>query len=149
MALSLHTAQPFPSSRKKAKRVGRGLGSAHGAYSTRGIKGQRARSGGKSGLRRKGLQPIIRQIPKLRGFQSIHAKATCLNVDLLEKSFQSGATVSPDILARLGLVRVVNGRKPKVKILGMGELGKKLTIEGCDVSESARAKIEKAGGTVK
>lgn len=149
MELSLHTSKPFHSSRKKAKRVGRGHGSAHGAYSTRGIKGQRSRSGGKSGLRRKGLQPIIRQIPKLRGFQSIHPKATVINVGVLEKVFQEGARVSPAALVRAGLARIRHGRKPMIKILGTGELQKKLIIEGCEVSESARTKIEKAGGEVK
>lgn len=149
MELSLHTSQPFPSSRKKAKRVGRGHGSAHGTYSTRGMKGQRSRSGGKSGLRRKGLAPIIRQIPKLRGFQSIHPKATAINVGALEKAFQNGAVVSPDTLVRIGLAQIRHGRKPIIKILGTGDLQKKLMVRGCEVSASAREKIEKAGGEVK
>ncbi len=148
MELSLHTLRPFAASGKKRKRVGRGHGSAHGSYSTRGVKGQRSRSGGSKGLYLKGLKPILLQTPKLRGFKSIHAKAIGINLELLEKHFSNGDHVTLKTLRERGLINVREGAKAKVKILGSGKLSKKLTIEGCAVSASARAQIEKAGGSI-
>ena len=144
MALSLHTIKPFPKSKKRVKRVGRGLGST-GTYSGRGQKGQRARSGGRKGLKLMSMKRLIQSTPKLRGFKSHYPKFTVVNLFELEKKFNEGERVTPKTLLEKGLVGKMGER---VKILGGGELKKKLVIEGCKVSESARTKIDKAGGKI-
>jgi large subunit ribosomal protein L15 len=127
--------------RKYAKRVGRGGG--RGKTSGRGTKGQKARAGHR-------IMPAIREqlkkLPKRRGysFKSIETKPAVVNVSLLEKMFAAGDAVNPKTLSERGAVR----EGAKVKILGDGELAKKLSVSGCSVSGSARAKIEKAGGSV-
>jgi large subunit ribosomal protein L15 len=133
--------------RKSQKRVGRGGG--RGKTSGRGTKGQKARAG-------HSIMPAIREqlkkLPKRRGysFKSIALKAPVVNVAMLEKFFAPGDTVTPAVLVERGAVRLPAGktRPTKIKILGDGELSKKLTITGCAVSASARGKIEKAGGSV-
>ena len=146
----LHNLTPFKGSRKKAKRIGRGLGSGHGAYSTRGMKGQRSRSGGSKGLKARGMKQLILRIPKLSGFRSRHEKGARINVDRLEELCMAGETVTPALLVRRGAIRSPKGSKlVAVKILGEGNLQKALTVKGCAVSASAKEKIEKAGGSVK
>lgn len=150
--MELHTLQPFKNIHKKKKRIGRGLGSGHGAYSTRGIKGQRARSGGSKGLKARGLKMFLLRIPKSRGFKSIHEKPTGVNVEVLEKHFAAGDVISPASLVEKRIVRVKGsaekGKLPIVKILGQGTLSKKMTLSDVLVSETARKKIEAAGGTI-
>lgn len=150
--MELHTLKPYKNARKKKKRIGRGLGSGHGAYSTRGVKGQRARSGGKKGLKARGLKMFLLRIPKKRGFKSIHEKAIGINVEVLEKHFSDGANVTPEVLAEARIVRQKqkHGKAAlmKIKILGQGTVSKKLTVSGMLVSELARKKIESAGGTI-
>lgn len=145
MSLTLHTIKPFPKSKRKVKRVGRGLGSK-GTYSGRGQKGQRARSGGKKGLKLKGLKKMLLGIPKVRGFKSPYPKMAVVNVGDLEQRYQTGDKVTPQTLLEKGLIDKI---EVGVKILGDGELKKKLTIEGCVVSQNAKEKIEKVGGVVK
>lgn len=142
--LTLHSIKPFPKSKKRVKRVGRGLG-GRGTYSGRGQKGQRARSGGRKGLKLKGLKKMLLGIPKVRGFKSLYPKMAVVNVGDLDKKFQDGDKVNPQTLLEKGLIDKI---KTEVKILGDGELGKKLTIEECAVSRSAREKIEKVGGKI-
>lgn len=144
MALTLHTIKPFSGSKKKVKRVGRGLGST-GTYSGRGQKGQRARSGGRGGLKLLGMRRIIMSTPKLRGFKSPYSKMVVVNLKDLEKKFNEGERVTPKTLLEKGLIGKM---RVSVKILGNGEIKKKLTIENCSVSGSAREKIEKAGGKI-
>jgi len=126
---------------KKSKRVGRGGG--RGKTSGRGTKGQKARAG-------HSIMPAIREqlkkLPKRRGysFKSIQDKNVVINVAQLERFFSSGDTVNPKILSERGAVR----EGAHIKILGDGELTKKLVVSGCLVSGSARVKIEKAGGSV-
>lgn len=144
MALTLHTIKPFPNSRKKVKRVGRGLGST-GTYSGRGQKGQRARSGGRKGLKILGMKKIIMATPKLRGFRSPYPKMIAVNILSLDKKFKDGERVTPKTLLKKGLVGKM---RVAVKILGNGDIKKKLIIEGCAVSKSAKEKIEKAGGKI-
>ncbi len=155
--MELHTLRSFKSAQKTRKRVGRGLGSSHGTYSTRGMKGQRARSGGSKGLKARGLKSFLLRIPKTGGFKSIHPKALSVNLDVLEKHYASGDTVTRENLLEKGIIREKKGlRKGKaapslsarVKILSDGKLTKKLTITQCDLSVKAKAKIEAAGGTV-
>ena len=147
---NLQPAQP----RKDRKRVGRGLGSGKGRYSGRGIKGQKARSG--SAKMRIGFEggqmPIYMRIGKLRGNTSKDAmpvgpfrtRVWALNVRDLER-FEAGAEVTPETLAEAGLIK--NTRRD-VKLLGEGELSKKLQITVHLASKSARDKVEAAGGTL-
>ena len=144
MTLSLHTVNPAPGSKRPRKRVGRGLGS-RGAYSGRGVKGQRARSGGRSGLQLKGLRNIMLRLPKQRGFNSLASKPAVLNLRALAKVFGDGSTVTPQILHTKGLVSDISHG---VKILSVGEMTVRVTVKACQVSAAAKAKIEHAGGTV-
>lgn len=140
--MQLHELRPIHK-RKKSKRVGRG--GKRGTYSGRGIKGQRARAGRR-------LKPVIRELikkyPKLRGykFKKAELKPAIVNIETLEKKFQTGEVVTPKTLLEKKLIRRIKGRMPKVKILGKGEITKSLIIENCQVSKSAKEKIEKAGG---
>jgi large subunit ribosomal protein L15 len=130
---------------KKARQVGRG--GTRGKQSGRGGKGQTARAGNK---RRPQMRDIIKKLPKLRGykFASTVSKATPVNVGSLNV-FKANAVVNPESLLTMGLVRRLGGNTPAVKILATGEISQSLSVEGCVVSAAARAKIEKAGGTVK
>jgi large subunit ribosomal protein L15 len=144
MVLSLHTLKPKKGARKNPKRVGRGLGST-GSYSGRGVKGQRARSGGRAGLKLKGLRPLMLSTPKKRGFISPKARPVVLNIGDLAHEFINGATVSPKILLKKGMIADASAG---VKILGKGVLGIKLTVEGCFLSAAAKQKIEAVGGVI-
>ncbi len=147
MPLTLHNLKPFLGSRKRRKRIGRGDASGHGTYSTRGLKGQRSRSGGKKGLKLKGIKRIIISLPKIGGFKSIHLKPVIINISTLVKHFDSGEKITPRILLKKGLIDRI---KPEVKILDKkGLKGKKFFIENCKVSKSVKEEIEKAGGVVK
>lgn len=145
MTLSLNNLKPSKGGYKKKKRVGRGNSSGHGTYSCRGMKGQRSRSGGKGGLKLKGMKRNIQQIPKKKGFTSLRAKSEVVNIEALGEHFADGAVVNPKSLQEKGLIGKITG---KVKILGKGELNKKLTIKDCSLSKSAEEAIKKAGGTV-
>jgi len=137
---------------KKARRVGRG--GKRGKTSGRGMKGQKSRAG-TSG--RPQMRDIIKKLPKLRGHgknrsrtvNSSLIKPEVVNLSLLEKFFNSGDVVTAKILFSKRIVRRQKGRIPTVKILGTGNLTKKLTVSGCEFSKSAKEKIEKVGGTIK
>ena len=134
---------------KKIKRVGRG--GLRGKTSGRGHKGQRQH--GSHGIRPE-LRDQIKKIPKLRGrgknsLTSRHPKAIVFNCSFLEEHFNNGDTVSPLTLKEKGFVKGAAARKSPIKILGNGNLSKKLTIEGCLVSATAEKKISDAGGSVK
>ena len=144
--MELHSLTNTPGARKRRKRVGRGCGSGMGKTSTRGHKGQAARKGHKQKLQFEGGQmPLVRRLPK-RGFNNaaFNAKALGVNVSDLEKKFESGAEITVESLAKAGFS---DNKRPKVKILGTGEVTKKFTVK-VPCSASAKAKIEKAGGTV-
>jgi large subunit ribosomal protein L15 len=144
--LKLSELKPYRRSTKRRKVVGRGVGSGHGTYSGRGAKGQKARSGGNIPIGFEGgRMPLQRQIPKIRGFKSIHAKAVVLNLDDLEKQFKTGDTVNPKILANKGLIK---SHHDEIKILSSGEIHKALTFEKILVSKQAAEKITKAGGKI-
>jgi large subunit ribosomal protein L15 len=151
--LNLSTLKPAQP-RRNRKRVGRGLGSGKGRYSGRGIKGQKARSGShkmRAGFEG-GQMPIYMRLGKLRGSTSKDAmpigpfrtSTVPVNVSALDR-FDAGAEVTPESLVAAG---VIKNTKVDVKILGGGELTKKLTVRVHAVSASAREKIEAAGGTV-
>ena len=142
--MELSNLKPNKGSRHARKRVGRGQGSGHGKMSSRGEKGQKSRSGYSRMLGFEGGQmPLHRRVPK-RGFTNIFkVEYSVVNVADLEKVFDAGATVDVEALRAAGLIR---GRR-RVKILGNGELKKKLTVHVNKFSESAKSKIEAAGGT--
>ncbi|MBT3412524.1 MAG: 50S ribosomal protein L15 [Candidatus Jacksonbacteria bacterium] len=146
MALSLHTIQPNKGSRKKSKRVGRGNASGAGTFSGRGMKGQRSRTGGKGGLRKRAItQQFLSKIPKLKGFNSLNTPYDVVNLDDIDAAFKEADTVTKGLLIKKGLV---NKNTIGVKCLGRGTIAKPLTIKLDAVSESAKEKIEKAGGSV-
>lgn len=143
---SLLTLQSNKGARKKRKIVGRGNGSGHGTYSTRGMNGQRQRTGSskKPGFEG-GQTPLFRKMPKLKGFNNPnHIKYQPVNVKSLN-SFDDGQEV--DII-KLFEKNLINNKNHPVKILGDGELTKKLIIKVDKISASARQKIEKAQGTI-
>jgi large subunit ribosomal protein L15 len=142
--MKLSDLAPYPGSRKKRKRVGRGPGSGHGKTSCRGHKGQNARSGGgvKPGFEG-GQMPLQRRLPK-RGFTNIFQKEyTIVNVGRLENL--SETDITPEVLVNEGVVKNV---RDGIKILGQGELTKALNIKAHAFSASAKEKITKAQGSV-
>ncbi|HEX5429629.1 MAG TPA: 50S ribosomal protein L15 [Patescibacteria group bacterium] len=145
--LKLHELKPSQGARRRRKVVGRGLGSGHGTYSGRGIKGQHARSGSSIPVGFEGgRMPLHRQLPKLRGFKSRTPKSVPVSLGRVNGKFNSGQTVNPKELYNKGLIK---SHLDKVKILGEGDLSKSLTFEKVLVSKSASEKITKAGGNIK
>ena len=141
--MELHDLHPAPGAKKGRKRIGRGPGSGKGKTAGKGHKGQKSRSGYSRRYGFEGGQmPLVRRIPK-RGFTNIfRVEFQVVNLRDLERVFSDGDTVSVDSLVDKGLVR---GKKP-VKVLGDGELKKKLTVQVHKFSASAKDGIEKAGG---
>jgi large subunit ribosomal protein L15 len=143
--MELHDLHPAPGAKRSRKRVGRGPGSGNGKTAGRGHKGQKSRSGFKHRFGFEGGQmPLVRRIPK-RGFTNIfRVEVQVVNLRDLERVFSNGDTVSAETLVAKGLVR---NQKNPIKVLGDGELSKKLDVKVHKFSSSARAGIEKAGGT--
>ena len=141
--MQIHELSPTAGATHSKKRVGRGRGSGHGKTSCRGHKGQKSRSGG--GVRigfEGGQMPLARRVPK-RGFNNIFAKPlSAINVASLNR-FDDGATVTQTELLESG---VLTKCEYGVKVLGNGALTKKLTVRAAAFSESAKKKIEEAGG---
>ena len=143
MGTELHTLQPPPGARKRRKRIGRGPGSGNGKTAGRGSKGTRKRNTVAPGFEG-GQLPIHRRVPK-RGFVNIHrVEVYGINVGRLEL-LEDGTEVTPELLHELGLVPK---KATLIKVLGDGELTKKLTIKLHRVSGSAKEKIESAGGSL-
>ncbi|MEK7173752.1 MAG: 50S ribosomal protein L15 [Patescibacteria group bacterium] len=130
---------------KSAKRIGRG--GKRGTFSGRGTKGQKARAGRRI---RPQLRDILKKIPKKRGyrFTAFRQKPFAVNLGALENNFVSGETVSPATLLEKHIINKRGAKLPLVKILATGEVTKKFIIEGCEISASAKEKIEKAGGSM-
>jgi len=145
--MKLHELKPNKGAKHRVKRLGCGESSGHGKTSGKGNKGQNARSGGsvRPGFEG-GQMPIHRRLPK-KGFNNYEFRdvVAVVNLDDLEANFDDGSVVDVAILRAAGFI---NGRFDKVKVLGNGNLTKKLTITVDAVSASAREKIEKAGGTI-
>ena len=145
--MKLHTLSPNPGSKHRVKRLGCGESSGHGKTSGKGNKRQKARSGGTVRVGFEGGQmPLHRRLPK-RGFNNYDYKTKVfgVNVSTLDENFENGTVITEELLRSVG---IVNGRYDQVKILGMGDLTKSLTIQIGHVSATAREKIEKAGGTI-
>ena len=149
--MQLNSLKPT-SPRKKSVRIGRG--GKRGKMSGRGHKGQTARAGNST---RPEMREQIKKLPKLRGHGVNRAEAVnaervrpvVVNLSALDAAFEAGAAVTPKTLVAAGVISAARKRAPMVKILGTGEITKKLVFTDCQVSKSAKAKIEKAGGEVK
>ena len=141
-----HTVHAHPGSKKSKKRVGRGDSSGHGSFSTRGVKGQNSRTGG--GVRTSfegGQTPLVRRIPKFRGFKNpTRVPFQVINLSDLNR-FNDGDTIDTEVLRKL---KIIKDKGIPVKVLGDGELTKKLTVKVDACSKSAKEKIEKKGGVV-
>ncbi len=145
--MQIHDLFPAPGSKKDRKRVGRGHGSGHGGRSGRGNKGQGQRAGGTKGPGFEGGQtPLAMRLPKLPGFKNRNRiEYAVVNISRLDGLFNEGETVDAESLVARGVIKSI---ATPVKVLGDGELGKKLTVKVDKASTSAKAKIEAAGGTV-
>ncbi len=148
--MQLHELKPT-AARKTTKRIGRG--GKRGKTSGRGGKGQTARAGNST---RSEMLEFIKKFPKLRGHGKNRARtvnnervtAVAVNLNKIEAAFAAGDVVSPRTLVAKKVIETVGRKAPAVKILATGEITKKVTIEGCQISKSAQEKIEKAGGSV-
>lgn len=143
--MQIHQLQPKHKS-KNRKRIGRG--GKKGTYSGKGIKGQASRAGRK-------MVPIIRELikryPKLKGYRAfvLQHNSAVVNLDILDKHFKDGEMATPANLIKRGILHMIKGKMPEVKILGNGKISKKIIVEHCKVSKKAQKLIEKAGGSVK
>jgi len=143
--MSLNNLRPPKGATHAKKRVGRGPGSGHGKTASRGSKGAKSRSGFrfKRGFEG-GQMPLHRRVPK-RGFNNIfRVEYAVVNLDQLELVFDAGSEVTPELLRERKIVR---DSKAKIKVLGRGEISKKLTVRAHKFSGTAAEKIAKAGGT--
>lgn len=142
--MKLHELSPAEGSSRPVKRIGRGHGSGQGKTAGKGHKGQKARSGG--GVRpgfEGGQMPLARRLPKV-GFNNIFRTVyATVKVSDLEARFEDGAVIDAEALKASGLVKKVNDG---IKVLGNGEITKKFTVKAAAFTESAKAKIEAAGG---
>ena len=143
--MKLHELQPAAGSTKAKKRVGRGTGSGMGKTSAKGHKGQKARSGSKKNGFEGGQMPLARRLPK-RGFTNIFAKEyTIINISDLER-LENDTVVTAAMLKEMGIISKIE--KDGLKVLGRGELTKKLTVKAAKFSETAKTAIEAKGGSV-
>ncbi|MCE5235316.1 MAG: 50S ribosomal protein L15 [Clostridiaceae bacterium] len=142
--MKLHELRPPEGSTSASKRVGRGTGSGLGKTSAKGHKGQKARSGSKKNGFEGGQMPLARRLPK-RGFTNIFAKEyTIVNVEKLNE-LEDGAVVDAALLKSMGVISKIE--KDGLKVLGRGELTKRLNVKAAKFSQTAREAIEAAGGT--
>lgn len=145
--MQLHDLKPNEGAKHARKRVGRGNSSGNGTYAGRGMNGQLSRSGGGKGKGFEGgQQPLAMRLPKLPGFRNINrVEYAPVNVSRLDAIYDDGDTVDHETLVAKGVIKKTS---TLVKVLGDGELTKKLTVSVDKVSASAQAKIEAAGGKV-
>jgi large subunit ribosomal protein L15 len=143
--MQIHELQPKHKKRAK-KRIGRG--GKHGTFSGKGMKGQTSRAGRK-------MVPMIREwikkYPKLKGYRRfvMPNNTAVVNLDTLEKNSKDGEIINPENLLNKGIIRMIKGKTPEVKILGKGKISKKIVVEKCQLSKSAKEAIEKVGGSTK
>ncbi len=144
--MKLHDLKPTPGSKKKNKRVGRGIAAGQGKTAGRGTKGQRSRTGrGIKPYFEGGQLPLVRRLPHNRGFKNIwRVDYEVVNLDALDRKFEAGAEVTPEALVERGLVHHLE----HVKVLGDGALSKALNVKAHAFSASAKQKITAAGGQV-
>lgn len=145
--MKINELKPAEGSKRRPKRVGRGLGSGHGRTSTKGHKGQKSRSGGAKGPGFEGGQmPLQRRLPK-RGFSNAPFKKeyTIVNLDDINKIADKVEIITPEVLIENGVIKKL---KDGLKILGNGDINKAITIKTHAISKTARQKIEAKGGKV-
>jgi large subunit ribosomal protein L15 len=140
MTYGLHNLSR-PKGAQRSKRRGRGNASGHGTYSGRGQKGQRARTGGSQGIRRRAMKQLVSHLPKMRGFRSLRPQAEAVNLVDLNR-FPANTVVTPDMMRLAGFCQ----SSAVVKILGTGEIDRALIVQAHGFSVSARNGITKAGG---
>jgi len=143
--LKQNELRPPEGSKHNRKRIGRGVGSGHGTYSCRGLKGQNSRSGGGvHPLFEGGQNPLVKRLPYKRGFNNIfRVEYSVVNLDRLN-IFPEGTEVTPEAMVSAGIIK---GLKKPVKVLGDGDLNHKLAVKANKFSQAARNKIESLGGT--
>ena len=146
MSLTLHTLAPAKGARTKSFRVGRGEGSGRGKTGGKGTKGQRSRTGGRRGLKLKGLKQMLLGFPKLRGFKSRYAKAATVSLEKAAKVFSAGEKIDVKALKSKGLIP---NTSELAKVVGAADVGKALSFMDVKSSASAKAAVEKAGGSFK
>jgi large subunit ribosomal protein L15 len=144
MTLSLNTLKPAPGSRSKKFRVGRGEGSGSGKTAGRGTKGQRSRSGGRNKLKTLGMRQLLLSMPKLRGFQSRYLKPSTVKLEAVAKAFGADMKIDVKALKAKGLVPKITTR---AKLVGTADLDKPLNFVNVLASATAKAAVEKAGGS--
>jgi large subunit ribosomal protein L15 len=145
----LHDLPKRKNKKEKGKRIGRGYGSGVGGHTVgRGTKGQKSRAGHKSLVGFEGGQtPFFRRMPKFMGFKPVNkVENVAVNLDVVSDNYKSGETVSLESLKSKGLI---GKNVENVKILGMGEIKKKITIKSLPMSKTAEEKVIEAGGTIK
>ena len=140
MKLAIHKLKAAKGSRHAAKKRGRGNASGHGNYSGHGGKGQTARSGGSRGLKLKGFKRLMQSAPKLRGFTSIANKPVEVYLNDLEKNFSAGEVVN---FTNSKEKNLLSGTVKSAKVIGSGELKKKLIVEGLKTTASAKRQLKK------
>ncbi len=145
--MKLHDLKPDEGSKRKRTRVGRGIAAGKGKTAGRGMKGQGARSGGGKGPYFEGGQlPLVRRLPFKRGFTNIFGVTYQeVNIDMIDKRFNDGDVVNGESLVAAGLIRKAD---EPLKVLGRGELTKKVEVHANKFTKSAAEKIEQAGGSV-
>lgn len=144
--LQPNTIKPARGSKRKRKILGRGNASGHGNYSTRGGKGQTARSGGSRGLNLKGFKYLMASAKKLRGFHSLKVKPAEVYLSDLDKKYNEGEIVN---LSSLKEKNIINNNAKAAKVVFKGDLVKKLTLEGITCTPKAAEKIKSVGGEIK
>jgi len=144
MTISAHTIHQSGAKRLK-KRVGRGNASQKGTTAGRGMKGQRARSGGKSKTALRGFRQSLQKVPKVRGFKSLTAKKETVTLGTLARIAAPGETITPYRLEEKG---VIEDASRGVKIVATGTIDKPVKLSGCHVSKSAAVAITQAGGSI-
>lgn len=144
--MKLSDLRPNMGAKKNKKRKGRGIAAGQGKTAGRGTKGQGARAGGTKGPYFEGGQlPLVRRLPHVRGFNNIYRiPFATVNLDVLDKLFEANAQVTPEVLLQHGLIDDTQ----RVKVLGRGELTKSLQISAHAFSDTAKEKINAAGGSV-
>jgi large subunit ribosomal protein L15 len=144
MAIEINNLKPAPGSRHKYKRIGRGNASGKGTTAGKGTKGQRARQGGRKGLRQVGMKRTVQSTPKLGGFASISAKSVTVPVSVLNK-FNANDTITLSALVNKGLV---SRSASSAKLVAGGKIAKKFVVKGIAASSGAKKQIEGAGGSI-
>jgi len=145
MTIGAHTIKPAVGAHKRSKRLGRGNATQKGTTAGRGMKGQRARSGGKAGTKYMGFKRARQQVAKLRGFTSLSPKAQTVTLFTINRVVVDAVEVTPTFLREKNVIADI--RRP-VKIVATGELTKKVTIRGCFATKQAVVNIEKLGGSI-